>query len=87
MEDVDYLPATQMLDSTPGLAEDENENVSDVVIGQLVVGEDEYQILRGETKVGRDPLCAVYINSPTLSRVHAVIEADQVILVSDWSIV
>ena len=76
MEDVDYLPATQMLDSTPGLGEDENENVSDVAIGQLEVGEDVYQVLRGETKVGRDPICAVYINNPTLSRVHATIEAD-----------
>ena len=84
MEEPDYLPATQimatqMLESTQDLADDdENKNETGVesLVGQLTINGDVYEVLKGETKIGRDPLCHVFINNPNLSRVHAIIEAE-----------
>ena len=78
MEDPDFLPATQMLESTQVLGGDNDiTDPADVKFGVLEIGEDHYDITGGETKIGRDPLCKIWIKNPSLSRVHAVIEADQ----------
>ena len=78
MEDPDFLPATQMLESTQVLGGDNDDaDPGDVKFGVLEIGEDQYDICGGETKIGRDPLCKIWVKNPSLSRVHAVIEADQ----------
>ena len=78
MEDPDFLPATQMLESTQVLGgENDVTDPGDVKFGVLEIGDDQYDITGGETKIGRDPLCKIWIKNPSLSRVHAVIEADQ----------
>ena len=78
MEDPDFLPATQMMESTQVLGGDSDvTDPGDVKFGVLEIGEDHYDITGGETKIGRDPLCKIWIKNPSLSRVHAVIEADQ----------
>ena len=79
MEDLDYLPATQMLESTQVLGEDgvgDDVEDKDVIIGHLEINGDKHSLIRGETKIGRDPLCNISIKNPSLSRVHAIIEAD-----------
>ena len=78
MEDSDYLPATQMLESTQVLSGDQDVTDSaDVKFGVLKIGDTSYDITGGETKIGRDPLCKIWIKNPSLSRIHAVIDADQ----------
>ena len=79
MEDLDYLPATQMLESTQVLGEEgvgDADEDKDVIIGHLEINGDKHSLIRGETKIGRDPLCNISIKNPSLSRVRAIIEAD-----------
>ena len=54
----DFLPATQMLDSTQEIEDGEKTNdVEDLVIGSLELRGTKHTISRGETKIGRDPVC------------------------------
>ena len=79
MEDLDYLPATQMLESTQVLGGEgvgDDEDATDVAVGHLEIQGDQHPVNRGETKIGRDPLCDISIKNPSLSRIHAAIEAD-----------
>ena len=78
MEDIDYLPATQMLESTQVLGRDEEDAGSGSVhFGFVDVGGTKHALVEGENRIGRDPVCQICINNPSLSRIHAVIEADQ----------
>ena len=80
---MDEFPATQMLESTQVLEAtqilggDEGEDAGVVVVGRLEVGVTKHQIVLGDNTVGRDPKCSVYISNPSLSREHAVLEADR----------
>ena len=78
MEDIDYLPATQMLESTQVLGRDEEDAGSGSVhYGFLDVGGTKHALVEGDNRIGRDPVCQIRISNPSLSRIHAVIEADQ----------
>ena len=71
------LESTQVLEATQILGGEGGEDGGVVVVGRLEVGVNKYQIVQGDNTVGRDPKCSVYISNPSLSRVHAVIEADR----------
>ena len=62
MEDLDYLPATQMMDSTQVLGEDRvgnDDESQDVSIGHLGINGDKHSLIRVGTKIGRDPSCNI----------------------------
>ncbi|XP_070172312.1 GRIP and coiled-coil domain-containing protein [Polyergus mexicanus] len=46
-----------------------------VQVGTLSIDSNEYQIMRGTTKIGRLCSCDIVINDATVSKIHAVIEA------------
>ena len=49
----------------------------DRVFGILLIGDERHKIKKGAQKIGRDPKCEIFINSLTVSRVHAVIDAEE----------
>ena len=80
---MDDFPATQMLECTQVLdatqiigGEDDGESCP-VVVGRLEIGLNKYQVVVGDNRIGRDPKCEIYISNPSLSRTHAVIEAER----------
>ena len=58
----DFLPATQMLESTQELDDGNKDNHNEnLILGSLELRGTKYTISSGETKIGRDPLCQARI--------------------------
>ena len=66
------MDSTQLLESDQPLLED----CGNRVLGILLVGNERHNITRGLLRIGRDPQCEIYVNNPTLSKIHATIDAD-----------
>ncbi|KAM0731471.1 Mediator of DNA damage checkpoint protein 1 [Formica fusca] len=66
-EDDDFSPTQKIPDTI------EEEEL--VQVGTLSIDSNEYQIMRGTTKIGRLCSCDIVINDATVSKIHAVIEA------------
>ena len=78
MDYPDFMPSTQMLDTTQSLQEEEEEEKDkNLILGTLVGDEDSHIITKGTYKIGRDPTqCDIVINNQMLSKVHLIIEAE-----------
>lgn len=71
-----WLQCTQVLSETSTQSDTSSQNNSDIV-GILTIFEIDHRILRGETKIGRNPeVCSIVLENKTLSKVHAVIESE-----------
>lgn len=47
------------------------------VVGYLQIADKQYEVGKGDTKIGRDPsLCSIVIDNNTVSKLHCVIESD-----------
>ena len=66
------------MDSTQLLEPDQPplEDCGKKVLGILLVGNERHNITRGLLRIGRDPQCEIYVNNPTVSKIHATIDAD-----------
>ena len=73
---MNFYPATQMLDATQLLGDDVA-GAGTAVVVRLELGMAKSRIVVGDSKMGRDPKCEVFISIPSLSRTHAVVEADR----------
>ena len=67
------LESTQLLDGTQLLGDD-GAGAGPAVVD---VGMAKYQIVVGDNKIGRDSKCEVFITNLSLSRSHAVVEANR----------
>ena len=76
MDYPDFIPSTQMLDSTQSLQEEEEtETFNNVTLGTLIVDENSHNITRGTYKIGRDPTqCDIIVNQQIISKFHLIIE-------------
>ena len=70
-----FYPATQMLDATRLLGDDVA-GAGPAVVVRLELGMAKNLIIVGDNKIGTDPKFEVFISNPSLSRTHAVVEAD-----------
>ena len=70
------LESTQLLDGTQLLGDD-GAGAGPAVVGRLDVGMAKYRIVVGDNKIGRDSKCEVFITNLSLSRHHAVVEANR----------
>ena len=68
--------STQLLDGTLLLGDD-GAGAGPAVVGRLDVGMAKYRIVVGDNKIGRDSKCEVFITNLSLSRSHAVVEANR----------
>ena len=88
MDSPDFVESTQLLEDPQSLiehweqpADKENETK---ILGILLVGSERHNIIKGTTRIGRDPQCDIFINNPSVSKVHAVIDgADDGITIQD----
>ena len=79
---MDFLEPTQRLDSTESDSSSVNDQSTEEkkIFGKLCLRDSikEFNIYRGENFVGRDPSqCQILLSSPSLSRIHAVIEGQK----------
>ena len=77
---MDFLEPTQRLDSTESDSSSVSDQSTDKIFGKLCLRDSnkEFNIHRGENYVGRDPSqCQILLSSPSLSRIHAVIEGQK----------
>ena len=77
---MDFLEPTQRLDSTESdLSSVNDQSVEEKkIFGKLIMQDgkkSEFDVCSGENFIGRDPSkCQILLTSPSLSRIHAVIE-------------
>ena len=81
-KEMDFLEPTQRLDSTESQSDlssvDDHIVEEKKIFGKLLLQDgtkSEFDIYSGENFIGRDPSkCQILLKSPSLSRIHAVIE-------------
>ena len=68
------LEATQLIDDSSSSLNDtvpENEPVA-----TLIVAGKSYNLVQGENNIGRSPTCHIFLEDPTVSKLHATIHVE-----------